>query len=51
MMLAEMIAQMIQSLLNWGLGSAAAFILLVVTMAFYALQLRLVGSKRTAGGA
>ena len=32
MMLAEMIAQMIQSLLNWGLGSAAAFILLVVTM-------------------
>ncbi|MBZ9819931.1 ABC transporter permease [Mesorhizobium sp. CA4] len=51
MMLAEMIAQMIQSLLNWGLGSAAAFILLVVTMALYALQLRLVGSKRAAGGA
>ena len=51
MMLAEMIAQMIQSLLNWGLGSAAAFILLVVTMALYALQLRLVGSKRATGGA
>lgn len=50
MMLAEMIAQMIQSLLNWGLGSAAAFILLVFTMALYALQLRLVGAKRLAGG-
>jgi putative spermidine/putrescine transport system permease protein len=51
MMLAEMIAQMIQSLLNWGLGSAAAFILLVVTMALYALQLRLVGARRMTGGA
>ncbi|MER8972326.1 MULTISPECIES: ABC transporter permease [unclassified Mesorhizobium] len=50
MMLAEMIAQMVQSLLNWGLGSAAAFILLVVTMALYALQLRLVGARRTSGG-
>ncbi|MER9998992.1 ABC transporter permease [Mesorhizobium sp. M0051] len=50
MMLAEMIAQMIQSLLNWGLGSAAAFILLVVTMALYALQLRLVGARRMTGG-
>jgi putative spermidine/putrescine transport system permease protein len=50
MMLAEMIAQMIQSLLNWGLGSAAAFVLLAVTMALYALQLRLVGTKRLAGG-
>jgi putative spermidine/putrescine transport system permease protein len=50
MMLAGMIAQMIQSLLNWGLGSAAAFILLLVTMALYALQLRLVGAKRMTGG-
>lgn len=50
MMLAEMIAQMIQSLLNWGLGSAAAFILLAVTMALYALQLRLVGARRMSGG-
>lgn len=49
MMLAEMIAQTIQSLLNWGLGSAAAFVLLVVTMMLYALQLRLVGAKRLAG--
>jgi putative spermidine/putrescine transport system permease protein len=51
MMLAEMIAQMIQSLLNWGLGSAAAFVLLVFTMALYAVQLRIVGAKRLAGGA
>ncbi|TPM31803.1 ABC transporter permease [Mesorhizobium sp. B2-3-4] len=50
MMLAEMIAQTVQSLLNWGLGSAAAFVLLVVTMALYVLQLRLVGGKRPAGG-
>ncbi|QIA25049.1 ABC transporter permease [Mesorhizobium sp. AA22] len=50
MMLAALIAQMIQSLLNWGLGSAAAFILLLVTMALYALQLRLVGAKRMTGG-
>jgi putative spermidine/putrescine transport system permease protein len=50
MMLAGMIAQMIQSLLNWGLGSAAAFILLLVTVALYALQLRLVGAKRMTGG-
>ncbi|GLR45522.1 ABC transporter permease [Mesorhizobium amorphae] len=50
MMLAEMIAQTVQSLLNWGLGSAAAFVLLVVTMALYAIQLRLVGAKRPGGG-
>ena len=50
MMLAEMIAQMIQSLLNWGLGSAAAFILLVVAMSLYALQLRRVGARRATGG-
>ncbi|RUT95607.1 ABC transporter permease, partial [Mesorhizobium sp. M7A.T.Ca.TU.009.01.3.2] len=48
--LAEMIAQTVQSLLNWGLGSAAAFVLLVVTMALYAIQLRLVGARRTGGG-
>jgi putative spermidine/putrescine transport system permease protein len=40
MMLAELIAGLIQSLLNWGLGSAAAFILMVLTLALFALQLR-----------
>lgn len=43
MMLAELIVQQVQSLVNWGLGGAAAFILLVVTLALYALQLRLAG--------
>ena len=46
MMLAELIAQFVQSLLNWGLGGAAAFVLLVVTLALYALQLRLFGAGR-----
>ncbi|MCA8869023.1 MAG: ABC transporter permease [Rhodobacteraceae bacterium] len=46
MMLAEMIAQLVQSLLNWGLGSAAAFVLLVVTLAIYALQIRFFGGMR-----
>lgn len=40
MMLAELIAGLIQSLLNWGLGSAAAFILMALTLALFALQLR-----------
>lgn len=42
MMLAELIAQQVQSLVNWGMGGAAAFILLIVTLSLYALQLRLV---------
>lgn len=46
MMLAEMIAQQVQSLVNWGLGGAAAFILLVVTLSLYALQLRLIGEPK-----
>lgn len=46
MMLAEMIAQQVQSLVNWGLGGAAAFILLIVTLGLYALQLRLVGEPQ-----
>ncbi|TIM99955.1 MAG: ABC transporter permease [Mesorhizobium sp.] len=50
MMLAEMIAQTVQSLLNWGLGSAAAFVLLAVTMVLYAIQLRMLGARRLAGG-
>lgn len=46
MMLAEMIAQLVQSLLNWGLGGAAAFVLLSVTLALYAVQLRFFDSQR-----
>jgi putative spermidine/putrescine transport system permease protein len=44
MMLAEMIAQLVQSLLNWGLGGAAAFVLLVMTLALYAMQVRYFGA-------
>ncbi len=43
MMLAELIAQFVQSLVNWGMGGAAALVLLVVTLSLYALQLRLFG--------
>ncbi len=46
MMLAELIAQLVQSLLNWGLGAAAAFVLLVVTLALYAVQIRFFGGMR-----
>jgi putative spermidine/putrescine transport system permease protein len=45
MMLAELIAQFVQSLLNWGMGGAAALVLLSVTMALYILQVRLFGAK------
>jgi putative spermidine/putrescine transport system permease protein len=50
MMLAELIAQLVQSLVNWGLGGAAAFVLLIVTLAIYALQLRLFGAGRLSHG-
>ena len=50
MMGGQLIAQLIQSLLNWGLGGAAAVILIVVTLAIYALQLRLVDPFKAAGG-
>ncbi|KWF33366.1 ABC transporter permease [Burkholderia pseudomultivorans] len=50
MMLAELIAQLVQELLNWGLAGAAAFVLLAVTLALYALQLRFTGSTNAAAG-
>lgn len=50
MMLAELIAQLVQELLNWGLAGAAAFVLLVVTLALYALQLRFSRGAQTAYG-
>jgi putative spermidine/putrescine transport system permease protein len=45
MMLAELIAQFVQSLVNWGMGGAAALILLVVTLTLYAVQLRFFGEQ------
>jgi putative spermidine/putrescine transport system permease protein len=50
MMLAELIAQLVQELLNWGLAGAAAFVLLVVTLALYAVQLRFSRGAQTALG-
>ena len=43
MMLAELIAQLVQSLLNWGLAGAAAVVLLVVSLGIYAIQFRFFG--------
>jgi putative spermidine/putrescine transport system permease protein len=48
MMLAELIAQLVQSLLNWGLAAAAAFVLLVITLGLYALQLHFTGGAANA---
>lgn len=50
MMLAELIAQLVQELLNWGLAGAAAFVLLAVTLGLYALQLRFTGGARASLG-
>ncbi len=49
MMLAELIAQFVQSLVNWGMGSAAALVLLVATLALYAFQLKLFGTSQMGG--
>jgi putative spermidine/putrescine transport system permease protein len=43
MMLAELIAQLVQSLLDWGLAGAAALILLTITLTIYLVQLRFFG--------
>jgi putative spermidine/putrescine transport system permease protein len=48
MMLAELIAQLVQSLLNWGLAGAVALMLMVVTLGLYALQLRLLSAQGAA---
>ena len=42
-MLGELIAQLVQSLLKWGLAGAAAVVLLVVSLSIYALQFRFFG--------
>jgi putative spermidine/putrescine transport system permease protein len=46
MMIAQLVAELIQKFLNWGLGSAAAFILLFITLAIYFAYVRLVGLVR-----
>jgi putative spermidine/putrescine transport system permease protein len=49
MMLAELVAQFVQSLVNWGMGGAAALVLLSMTLSLYALQLRLFGTSSLGG--
>lgn len=49
-MVAELIAQLVQSMLNWGLGGAAAFVLLFMTLVIYSLQIRLVDPFDSATG-
>ncbi|ENN84931.1 spermidine/putrescine transport system permease protein PotB [Rhizobium freirei PRF 81] len=46
MMLAELVAQFVQSLVDWGMGGAAAFVLLLVTLALYAIQLKFFNTHR-----
>ncbi len=46
MMLAELIAQLVQTLLNWGLAGAASFLLLVLTLSLYAVQIRYFSPRR-----
>ena len=46
MMLAELIAQLVQSLLNWGLAGAVALMLMVVTLGLYAVQLKLFETQK-----
>ena len=43
MMIGQLIAVQIQNNLNWGLGAAAALVLLVVTLAIYVTYMRLTG--------
>lgn len=49
MMLAELIAQFVQSLVNWGMGGAAALVLLGVTLTLYAVQLKFFGAAGAGG--
>jgi putative spermidine/putrescine transport system permease protein len=46
MMLAELIAQLVQTLLNWGLAGAASFLLLLITLTLYAVQIRYLAPNR-----
>jgi len=46
MMLAELVAQFVQSLVNWGMGGAAALVLLLVTLVLYAIQHKFLNPNR-----
>ncbi len=46
MMAAELISQLVQSLVNWGLGGAVSILLVVLTFILYALQIKVFGLKQ-----
>jgi putative spermidine/putrescine transport system permease protein len=46
-MLGEFIAQQIQSFLNWGMGTAAAMVLVVATTIFFWFYLKIVGLEES----
>ena len=48
-MISYFIAFYTNNTINWGLASALAFILLVVTLVFYALYQRITGGKAGMG--
>jgi putative spermidine/putrescine transport system permease protein/mannopine transport system permease protein len=50
MMMAVLIEQQANSLLNWGMASALATLLLLVTLAIYAVYARLNARLDAAGG-
>ena len=49
MVLAELIAQLVQSQLDWGAAGAAAFLLLVMTVILYFVQQTLLAKKSATG--
>ena len=46
MMVAELISQLVQSLVDWGLGGALSLLLVVVTFILYALQIKIFGLRQ-----
>lgn len=45
MMAAELISQLIQSLVNWGLGGAVSLMMVIITFVLYALQIKLFSDR------
>ena len=46
MMVAELISQLVQSLVDWGLGGSLSLLLVVVTFILYALQIKIFGLRQ-----
>jgi putative spermidine/putrescine transport system permease protein len=48
-MLSELVVQQVQQLFNWGMGSAMAFILLIVTLIILAAASRIINLGEVLG--